>query len=219
MTSLVKLLPFVLLVGLSALPLRGHPATTANHPDVGPTTPVDGKPLAQRPDGLSVVDWTALEEAWQRDFDAAQAAAREDAARDAAAQEAAAQPAAVAPQPQVQPQPPAPVYSVAAPVAALVAAPVAAPAYGGSIPDLIRAIFAPLGQIAVDWALRVAACESGFNPNAYNRSSGASGLFQFLPSTWAHTPYAGRSVFDPDANARAAAWLYQQDHGSAWTCR
>jgi hypothetical protein len=207
MTSLVRLLPFVLLVGLSALPLHPHPATPANH-GVGPKTPVDTKPIAQRPDGVSVVDWTALEEAWQRDFDAAQAAARE-----AAAQEAAAQPAPVALQPQVQAQAPAPVHS------APVAAPVAAPAYSGSIPDLISAIFAPLGQTAVNWALRVAACESGFNPNAYNRYSGASGLFQFLPSTWAHTPYAGRSVFDPDANARAAAWLYAQDGGSAWTCR
>src|SRR4029434_1451859 len=40
--------------------------------------------------------------------------------------------------------------------------------------------------------------ESGGNPYAVNRSSGASGLLQFLPSTWRSTPQgrAGMSVFD-----------------------
>ena len=33
--------------------------------------------------------------------------------------------------------------------------------------------------------------ESGGNPQAFNPSSGAGGLFQFLPSTWASLGYAG----------------------------
>ena len=33
--------------------------------------------------------------------------------------------------------------------------------------------------------------ESGGNPRAVNPSSGAGGLFQFLPSTWAGLGYAG----------------------------
>ena len=33
--------------------------------------------------------------------------------------------------------------------------------------------------------------ESGGNPRAVNPSSGAGGLFQFLPSTWASLGYAG----------------------------
>src|SRR5437899_18883 len=126
---------------------------------------------------------------------AAQAAAQAqaEAAARAAAQAAAEAQAAQAAQ-------------AAAAARAAQAAQAAAPS--GSIQDIIRAAFAPLGSGAVSWALRVASCESGYNPNAVNASSGAAGLFQFLRSTWAGTPYAGSSIFDPVANAKAAAWLY-----------
>ena len=98
-------------------------------------------------------------------------------------------------------------------------APPAAPVhYSGSIQQLIQQAFAPLGSGAVTCAERVAACESGDNPNAVNRSSGAEGLFQIMPSTWAGTPYASQSEFDPVANAKAAAWIYARRGGSAWTC-
>ena len=45
--------------------------------------------------------------------------------------------------------------------------------------------------------------------SAVNRRSGASGLGQFLPSTWRSTPQgrAGMSVFDPVANRAAVAWM------------
>jgi soluble lytic murein transglycosylase-like protein len=71
------------------------------------------------------------------------------------------------------------------------------------------------------WAYRVAWCESRYQPGAYNRWSAASGLYQFLPSTFAATPQgrAGLSVFDPYANAAAAAWLYQRAGGRPWSCR
>lgn len=94
-----------------------------------------------------------------------------------------------------------------------------APSGGGSIQDIILAAFAPLGAGAQQWALRIAACESGYNPNAVNRSSGASGLFQFMPSTWAHLPWAGQSVFDPVANAQAAAYYYQHSGPGPWSCK
>lgn len=66
----------------------------------------------------------------------------------------------------------------------------------------------------------VAWCESGFDPRAKNPSSTASGLFQFLyPSTWRSTPYARLSVWDPYANALAAAWLVRRDGGwYQWEC-
>jgi hypothetical protein len=50
---------------------------------------------------------------------------------------------------------------------------------------------------------------------AKNPSSSASGLFQFLSSTWASTPYgrAGMSVWSPYASALAAGYLHQQGQG------
>lgn len=81
----------------------------------------------------------------------------------------------------------------------------------------------------VEEALRIIDCESNGDPNAYNPYSGASGLFQFLPSTWASTApqagYGGYSVFDPEANVASAAWLgnrYEQlglYFWQAWSCR
>jgi peptidoglycan hydrolase CwlO-like protein len=81
----------------------------------------------------------------------------------------------------------------------------------------------------VEEALRIMKCESNGDPNAYNPYSGASGLFQFLPSTWAVTApkagYDGASVFDPVANTASAAWLanrYEElgeYHWQAWSCR
>ena len=99
----------------------------------------------------------------------------------------------------------------------------AAPAASGAIQQIILNAFASLGTAGQTWALRVAKCESNYNPLAVNRSSGASGLFQFLPSTWANTPQgkAGMSVFDATANAQAAAWYYNATGrtGGPWSCK
>lgn len=91
-----------------------------------------------------------------------------------------------------------------------------APAY---IAKAIHDAFTPLGDRAVQWAFNVAYCESRYHPNSVNSSSGASGLFQFLPSTWAFTPYHAQSPFDPVANSLAAAWLYHRDGPSQWVCQ
>ncbi len=81
----------------------------------------------------------------------------------------------------------------------------------------------------VDEALAIIQCESLGNPEAYNPYSGASGLFQFLPSTWAITApkagFAGAEPFDAVANIGTAAWLSAQyeDLGQGfwtpWSCR
>ena len=73
------------------------------------------------------------------------------------------------------------------------------------------------GHCAELW--RKAQCESRFNRYARNPSSGASGLFQFLPSTWRSTPFGGYSVFDPYANALGAGWMHRAGRGSEWVCR
>jgi hypothetical protein len=66
---------------------------------------------------------------------------------------------------------------------------------------------------------RKAWCESRFWPYARNRNSQASGLFQFLPSTFASTPYAGLSIWSPYVNALAAGWMHKVGRGGEWACR
>ena len=56
------------------------------------------------------------------------------------------------------------------------------------------------------------------NPLAINRSSGASGLFQFMPSTW-YASFPGQNIWDPYAQARAALAFYNAGRQSAWTCK
>ena len=93
------------------------------------------------------------------------------------------------------------------------------PAPPDYIAKIITDAFSPLGHDAVVWAMRIAWCESRYHPNSVNSSSQASGLFQFLPSTWSGTPWANQSPFDPVANANAAAWLYSHYGPGRWECR
>ncbi len=102
----------------------------------------------------------------------------------------------------------------AAPVAAAAPAPVAS---GNGIVGIIVDAANRYGQ-SPDAMLAVARCESTLNPNAYNASSGASGLFQFLPSTWRTTPYAAQSIWDPWASANAAAWMWSVGRRGEWVC-
>jgi len=75
-------------------------------------------------------------------------------------------------------------------------------------------------------AIRVAMCESGLNPYAYNPySSGGShaeGVFQILyPSTWMGTSQAAYSPYDATANILAAYSIFARDGYSwrEWSCR
>lgn len=131
---------------------------------------------------------------------AAKAAADARAAADAQAKAQAAQQAAAAPKTQA-PAPAVPSYSA------------------GSVQQIIVDAFTPQGGAAVQWGLRIAKCESGYNPGAVN-PSGASGLFQFMPSTFANTPpgKAGGSIWDPTAQSQAAAWMYSQGRQAEWQC-
>ena len=60
--------------------------------------------------------------------------------------------------------------------------------------------------ISADLPLRVANCESGFNQSSKNSYSTASGVYQYIASTWRNTEAgkAGISPFDADANVRMA---------------
>ena len=89
------------------------------------------------------------------------------------------------------------------------------------IADIIRAAAAKYGADP-DTLLRVAYCESRYDPLAYNSILGASGLFQIIPGTWrinsAAAGYAGASVWDPVANANVAAWMFGQGKSGQWAC-
>ncbi|GEM_PF-1387478 len=88
---------------------------------------------------------------------------------------------------------------------------------GGSVASMIQSVFGPYAGAA----LRVATCESSLNPNAYNAGSGASGVFQFLHSTWLTTSYAGYSPFNAWANINAAHQVFVRDGYSwrEWSCQ
>jgi len=74
------------------------------------------------------------------------------------------------------------------------------------------------GQPRADM-LRVARCESLLNPSLIHPAYSASGLFQFLPGTWATTPYAGFNILNPVANAYAAAWMWSVGRCGEWVCQ
>ena len=78
-----------------------------------------------------------------------------------------------------------------------------------------------LYQQAPDLAPRldcIIARESGWDPTQQNPRSRASGLAQFLPSTWATTPpgQLGLSPFEPLANIDAAIWLARTKGWTQW---
>jgi uncharacterized protein YraI len=101
------------------------------------------------------------------------------------------------------------------------AAPVDPGADGWSADELIQIIYDAAdayGQPREDM-LRVAKCESVLDPSNVNSSSGASGLFQFMPGTWLTTPFADQDIFDPVANANAAAWMWSVGRRNEWVCQ
>jgi hypothetical protein len=67
--------------------------------------------------------------------------------------------------------------------------------------------------------VRVARCESALDPCAYNKSGPYYGLYQFLKSTWKTTPYGGKSIYDPKAQAFAAGWMWKQGRKNEWACQ
>lgn len=89
-----------------------------------------------------------------------------------------------------------------------------------AVVELIRDHFDSLGSRTEAAALCVAEAESNFDPLAENPSTGAAGVFQFLPSTWASlSELAGRggaSVFDARANVAVAAWAVAEYGWHPW---
>ena len=65
-------------------------------------------------------------------------------------------------------------------------------------------------------AFYVAWRESRYNWHVTNRSSGAAGLYQFMPGTWHSTPYRHHSPYHPRWAALAAMWMWAHGGYSHW---
>src|SRR5690349_18449569 len=59
-------------------------------------------------------------------------------------------------------------------------------------------------------ALSIARRESRFNFRVTNSSSGAAGLYQFMPRTWSSTPYRWHSPYHPKWAALGAMWMWKR---------
>jgi hypothetical protein len=70
----------------------------------------------------------------------------------------------------------------------------------------------------VNTAVRIAWCESRFDPEAVNLRTGAVGLFQHLPQYWedraTNAGFPGADATDPRASTAAAAWAVYD--GGGW---
>jgi len=76
----------------------------------------------------------------------------------------------------------------------------------------------------VNKAVRVAWCESRFNPSSTNLRTGAVGLFQHLPKYWEERAdiagFPNADPTDPEASTAAAAWaVYNGGGWDTFACR
>ena len=65
-------------------------------------------------------------------------------------------------------------------------------------------------------ALRIAKCESNYNPIAKNKSSSASGIYQFLNSTWSRS--CSGDVFNYKDNISCFMKFYKK-YPHWWVCK
>ncbi|MGH7692238.1 MAG: transglycosylase SLT domain-containing protein [Candidatus Dormibacteria bacterium] len=72
-------------------------------------------------------------------------------------------------------------------------------------------------HVSYSWLLGVAECESGLDPTNVNRSSGASGLFQFMPATF--YGHGGTDIWNPVQQADIAAKMFSEGESGEWTCK
>ncbi|MGH7697612.1 MAG: transglycosylase SLT domain-containing protein, partial [Candidatus Dormibacteria bacterium] len=109
------------------------------------------------------------------------------------------------------PPPPAPVL----PYGSAFWQPIAEPPVG----TIMQIIWSAAQQynVSYTWLLGVARCESGLNPTDVNRSSGATGLFQFMPATF--YGHGGTDIWNPVQQSEIAAKMFSMGESGEWTCK
>jgi hypothetical protein len=85
----------------------------------------------------------------------------------------------------------------------------------GSVEAIIRAAAARHG-VSPDWMVKIARCESGLRPHAFNPVGPYYGIFQFLMSTF-HA-HGGTDIWDPYQQAEITATMLSHGGARAWGC-
>jgi hypothetical protein len=92
-----------------------------------------------------------------------------------------------------------------------------------SIKECVKLATIAYPALTENRAWRIIGGESHGNPNARNTKSiwngeHAAGLWQFIPSTFASTPYgkAGMSIWSPCASSLAAGYMHSVGRGNEW---
>lgn len=95
------------------------------------------------------------------------------------------------------------------------ALPSAPPPAPGTIEAIIQQAANTWG-VSYPWMLKIARCESGLNPHAYNASGPYYGLFQFLMSTFRAN--GGTNIWDPVQQANITAKMLAHGQAHQWGC-
>lgn len=102
---------------------------------------------------------------------------------------------------------------------------IASPASGWLSEVEVRALASEYFEPAdVNRAVRIAWCESRFDPKAVDLRTGGVGLFNHLPKYWdersANAGFPGADATDAEASTAAAAWeVYEGGGWDVFTCR
>ena len=114
------------------------------------------------------------------------------------------------------PAPPAPVPKPAAKPRAAARPVIAAAAVNpNSVIAIIEAAAARWG-VSGAWMVKIARCESGLRPTAYNPGGPYIGLFQFLRSTFSHN--GGTNIYDAADQANITAKMLAHGQAYQWSC-
>jgi soluble lytic murein transglycosylase-like protein len=85
----------------------------------------------------------------------------------------------------------------------------------GSVESIIRAAAGRHG-VSPDWMVKIARCESGLRPHAFNPVGPYYGIFQFLMSTF--RAHGGTDIWDPVQQAEITATMLSHGGARAWGC-